>query len=146
MAKHHKHHYRKRNPFGFDKDTIITAAEGIVGGVASLALPAAFLPAQNSGFMGYGLNILSAIALKFVGNMGSKHLGDSLFAGGLVATGIRVVKDTMPSINLGAYWPSYFSVPTVSNSIGQTLTSPYPSPVPIAAKGMGRSDRFAARF
>jgi hypothetical protein len=150
MAKHHKHHYKRHgNPFGVGKDELMLAGAGVVGGVGSLALPAVILPSQNSGPVGYLLNIATAFGLKLLGNMVGKNVGDGLFVGGLVGTGIRIVKDQLPSIPMGAYWPSYFSVPTVSNSIGQVLQSPYPQPaLPVAAPGRGMSgaQRFAARF
>lgn len=149
MARHHrKHHrrHRRRNPLGFGGDEIKLAGFGIVGGVAALALPAMLLPSQNSGLIGYALNIGSAVVLKFAGNMVSKQAGDGALIGGLVATGIRIVKDNLPSIPMGAYWESYFAVPPISNSFGQTLKSPYPMPaLPAPAKTMGGS-RFAARF
>lgn len=150
--RHHKHrrHHRRRNPLGFGGDEIKLAGFGIVGGVGALALPAVLLPGQNSGVMGYALNIASAVALKFAGNMISKQAGDGFLIGGLVGTGIRIVKDQLPSIPMGAYWESYFAVPTVSNSYGQVLKSPYPMPAlpPVAAggKGMSGANRFASRF
>lgn len=148
MAKHHKHHYRKhkRNPFGIGKDELTLAATGVAGGVGALALPAIVLPSQNTGAIGYVLNAVTAVALKFVGDMVSKNVGTGLLVGGLVGTGLRIVKDNIPSIPMGAYWPSYFAVPTVSNSIGQVLQSPYPQPaLPAPAKGMA-GGRFSARF
>jgi len=152
MARHHhRHHFRRRhhNPLGISKDDLTLGASGVVGGVAALALPALLLPSQNSGVIGYVLNVAAALAAKFAGDMVSPRVGSGMLVGGLVGTGIRIVKDNIPSIPMGAYWPSYFAVPTVSNPIGQVLSSPYPMPIPAAAatgKGMGRSDRFAARF
>lgn len=153
QVKHHRHHRRhhRRNPLGFDKASLMFAGEAIIGGVGALALPAMILPAQNSGWMGYGLNVLASIALKFVGDsVASKAFGDALFAGGLVGTGLRVVKDQLPSIPLGAYWQSYFAVPTVSDQFGRVLSSPYPQPalpaVAAGGKGMSGASRFNARF
>ena len=144
--KHHRRHHRRRNPFGFAGDEIKLAGFGIVGGVGALALPALLLPSQNSGIIGYALNIGSAVVLKFAGNMLSKQAGDGALIGGLVATGIRIVKDQLPSIPMGAYWESYFAVPPISDSFGRTLKSPYPMPaLPAPAKGMGGS-RLSARF
>lgn len=144
--KHHRRHHRRRNPFGFAGDEIKLAGFGIVGGVGALALPALLLPSQNSGIIGYALNIGSAVVLKFAGNMLSKQAGDGALIGGLVATGIRIVKDQLPSIPMGAYWESYFAVPPISDSFGRTLKSPYPMPaLPAPSKGMGGS-RLSARF
>lgn len=147
---HHRHHHRRHNPFGIDRGTIKLAAWGTAGGVVAYALPAVVLPAQNTGFMGYGLNILSAIAGKIAGDaVGGKDAGDGMLIGGLVATGIRVVKDLAGSSipGMGAYWPSFFALPTTSNPYGQVLQSPYPQPaLPAAAgkAGMG-GGRFGGR-
>jgi hypothetical protein len=146
--KHHKHHFRRHNPLMPTKEDLTLAAAGVVGGVGALALPALLLPSNNTGIVGYLMNVAAAIALKFVGDMAGPKAGSGMLVGGLVGTGIRIVRDNLPSIPLGAYWPSYFPVPTVSNSIGQVLQSPYPQPVvaTVTSKGMGRSDRFAARY
>lgn len=151
MARHHhRHHFRRRsrNPLGISKDDLTLAASGVAGGVLALAIPAYVLPSQNSGVVGYVLNVAAALAAKFAGDLVSPRVGSGMLVGGLVGTGIRIVKDQIPSINMGAYWPSYFAVPTVSNPIGQTLSSPYPAAVVATTTkaGMGRSDRFAARF
>ena len=149
---HHRHHFRRRhrNPLGISKGDLTLGAAGVAGAVAALAIPAVALPGQNSGIMGYALNIGATLVGKFLGDMVSPTFGSGMLVGGLVGTGLRIVKDNLPSVpGLGAYWPSYFAVPTVSNPIGQTLSSPYPQPVVAAAatgKGMGRSDRYAARF
>jgi hypothetical protein len=158
MARRYRHHYHRhhrRNPFGVDKASLTLAAWGTAGGVVAYALPAVVLPAQNTGFMGYGLNILSAIAGKIAGDaVAGKTAGDGMLIGGLVATGIRVVRDMAGSSipGMGAYWPSFFALPTVSNPYGQVLSTPYPSPaLPAAAsgggKGMGRygGGRFGGR-
>jgi hypothetical protein len=149
MARHHhKHHYRRRrrNPLGVSGDDVTLAVTGTIGGVAALALPAMFLSSMNTGLVGYALNVASAIALKIAADMVSPKAGSGMLVGGLVGTGIRIVRDNLPSIPMGAYWPSYFSVPTVSNGIGQVLGSPYPPQV-IAAPAKGMSGgRFGARF
>ena len=149
--KHHRHHRRhhRRNPLGISSDAIKLAGFGVAGGVAALAAPAVLLPSQNSGPIGYALNVAAAVAAKFVGDMISKQAGDGFLVGGLVATGIRIVKDQLPSIPMGAYWTSYFAVPTVSDAYGRTLQSPYPQPaLPAAAAGRGMSggSNFRARF
>lgn len=152
MARHHhKHHFRRRgrNPLGISRDDLTLAASGVVGGVGALALPALFLPSQNTGIMGYGLNIAAALVAKFAGDLVSPKFGSGMLVGGLVGTGIRIVKDNLPNLpGIGAYWPSYFGVPTVSNGVGQVLSSPYPTPIPVAAatgRGM-QGARWGARF
>jgi len=141
---HHKHHSHRRNPFGIDRGTVTLAAWGTAGGVFAYALPAMVLPAQNSGIMGYALNVGSAIVGKIAGDaVAGKNAGDGMLIGGLVATGIRVVKDLAGSSipGLGAYWPSFFALPTVSNPYGQVLQSPYPAPALPAAAAAGASSR-----
>src|SRR5260370_23819813 len=99
---------------------------------------------KNSGIMGYALNLGTALALKFIlkGDM-----GDSMFVGGAVATVTRIVSDQLgtkiqglsgdPAFTMGAYWNSYFAVPTVSDPYGRVASSPYPQPaLPPPAAGM----------
>src|SRR5215469_7350005 len=80
MARHHhrRHHHRRHNPMSyrrhrhrnpfFESGEIGTIAWGAVGAVGARAIPAMVLPSKNNGLMGYGLNLASAFALKFVGN------------------------------------------------------------------------------
>lgn len=142
----HHHHRRRKNPFGVDTATIGIAAWGVAGGIGALALPAAFMPSQNTGAIGYLLNAGSAVALKFVGDMAlGKNAGDGMLVGGLITTGMRIVRDQVGSKipGLSAYWPSYFPVPTNSNPYGQTLNSPYPAPaLPPGAKAGMAGGRF----
>lgn len=152
---HHHHHHRRRNPLGIDRATIKLALWGTAGGVGAQVLPAVLLPSQNSSWIGYAMNVASALVLKMAGDATiGKDAGDGLLVGGLVGTGIRIVKDFAGSSipGLSAYWPSYFPLPTVSNPYGQVLQSPYPAPaLPAAAAGrsasMGRfaGGRFAGR-
>lgn len=144
----HRHHRRHRNPFGVSTETIGLAAWGVAGGVGALALPAAFLPSQNNGAIGYLLNAGAAVALKFVGDMAlGKNAGDGMLIGGLITTGMRIVRENVGAKipGLSAYWPSFFPVPTNSNPYGQTLNSPYPAPaLPAAAGGKAMAGgRFA---
>jgi hypothetical protein len=154
--RHHRHHYRRRNPLGIDRASITLAAWGVAGGIGSQVLPAVVLPAQNTGFMGYALKIASAVALKIAGDatMG-KNAGDGMLMGGLIATGIQIVKDNFGSQipGLGAYWQSYLpNFPAASNPYGQMATPQFaapPAPAGASGKGMsgsrfGRS-RFASR-
>lgn len=151
--KYHVRHHR-RNPFGLSGSDGSRILWGSVGYVAARAVPAMALPSKNSGIMGYALNIATAFALKFLlkGDM-----GDSMFVGGAVATVTRVVSDQLgtkiqglsgdPAFTMGAYWNSYFAVPTVSDPYGRTPGSPYPQPaLPPAAAGMsGYSGAAGAR-
>jgi hypothetical protein len=150
-VKHRHHHHRRGNPLGINGGVIKDAIWGVGGGIGALALPAAFLPSQNSGAIGYLLNIGSAVALKFVVDMVDKGSSDAVLKGGLVATGLRIAKDNASMIpglsGLGAYWTSYLpNLPTQSNPYGQM-----PNPAPqIAAPAAGAKamsgSRFGSRF
>lgn len=122
----HKHKFRRRNPH---KD--LRAAAGLlpgalVGAVASRAVPQMFFSGVNTGSMGYLANA-GVTALLYAVLPG--EFGSGALLGGLVALGMRITNDLMPGMGLGAYWPSMFAVPTVSNAIGQTISSPYPARV-----------------
>src|SRR5690348_10049690 len=146
---HRRHHHRRhRNPFGFNRASLETALWGVGGGIGSLAIPTMVLPAQNTGLMGYALNAASAAALKFVGDMVSDKAGEGLFIGGLVATGLRIVKDNLHSIpglsGLGAYWQSYLpNLPAQSNPYGQM---PNPNPPAVVATAGGAKAMSGGRF
>jgi hypothetical protein len=146
--KYHVHHHRRRrrNPFGLSLtgDDTSRILWGSVGFVAARAVPAMALPSKNSGILGYALNLGTALALKLV--VGGA-MGDSMFVGGAVATVSRIVSDNLgtriqglsgdPAFTMGAYWNSYFAVPTVSDPYGRVAASPYPQPaLPPAAAGM----------
>lgn len=144
--KYHVKHRRRSNPLGFTGQDGSRILWGSVGYVAARAVPAMVLPAKNSGLIGYGMNLAVAFAMKFLlrGDM-----GDSLFVGGAVATATRVISDQLgtkiqglsgdPAFTMGAYWQSYFAVPTVSDPYGRVSGSPYPAPAlppPAAGGGM----------
>lgn len=150
---HVKHHHRRRNPFGFSQADGSRILWGSVGYVAARAVPAMVLPSKNTGIMGYALNLATAFAMKF---LLSGDMGDSLFVGGTVATVTRVVSDQLgtkiqglsgdPSFTMGAYWQSYFAVPTVSDPYGRVAASPYPAPaLPVAAGMNGYAGAAGAR-
>ena len=161
LAHRHKHHRRsRRNPLGLASGDMTRILWGSAGYVAARAVTAMALPSQNTGIMGYALNAATALALKLVI---PGQTGDDLFVGGAIATVSRIVSDNLgakiqglsgdPTFTLGAYWQSYFAVPTVSDPYGRTAGSPYPQPVLAAppAKGMsgpgpraGAPSRFAA--
>jgi len=161
LAKKHKYHHRRRNPFGMQAGDMTRVLWGSVGYIAARAFPAMALPNQNTGIMGYALNAATAILMKMVI---PGQTGDDFFVGGAVATVTRIVSDNLgakiqglsgdPTFTLGAYWQSYFAVPTVSDPYGRTAASPYPQPILApapAAKGMsgpagrgGAPTRFSA--
>lgn len=148
---------RRHNPFGISGGEIVkTAAWAIAGGVATRALPQMFLSQYNTGLMGYGMNLLTAGALSWVGDkfMGA-NAGRGILIGGLVMLGGRIISDYFgkdvvsfgegllgaygdPSFDLGLYEPNQFVVPTVSSGPFQKTdySGMLPAPVSIAsAKG-----------
>jgi hypothetical protein len=144
MARHRHHHRRRRNPLGVSTGEVGSILWTAGGYVAARAVPAMALPAQNTGIMGYALNAATALAMKL---LIPGQTGSDLFVGGAVATVTRIISDNLgakiqglsgdPTFTLGAYWQSYFAVPTVSDPYGRTAGSPYPAPMLApAAKGM----------
>jgi hypothetical protein len=154
-VRHHRHH-RHRNPFGVSTGAVSQILWTSAGFVAARALPAMVLSGQNSGWMGYVLNLGTAFLMKMFVPGGT---GEDLFIGGVVATVSRVVSDQLgtqikglsgdPAFTLGAYWNSYFAVPTVSDPYGRVAASPYPQPaMPAIAtmKGAGSRAGNQSRF
>lgn len=128
----HRHKFRRRNPQrnpgrrGEMGAVLITGAGATVGAVASRIIPQLLFSDVNTGVLGYAGNLGITALLYFFLPPGEFAAG--VVAGGIAATAMRVLNDTaMPGMGLGAYWPSLFAVPTVSNAIGQTLSSPYPA-------------------
>lgn len=151
-VRHHRHR-RHRNPFGVSGGAVSQILWTSAGFVAARALPAMVLSGQNSGWMGYALNLGTAFLMKmFVPG----STGEDLFIGGVVATVSRVVSDQLgtqikglsgdPAFTLGAYWNSYFAVPTVSDPYGRVAASPYPAPaLPAVATMKGYSGAAGSR-
>jgi hypothetical protein len=144
MAKkyHVRHH---RNPLGVSGGDIGEIAWVSLGYVAGRAAPAMILPNQNSGLVGYAMNAAVGVILKMV--IGGS-VGHALMVGGIAAAVTRAVSDNFgaqikglagdPTYTLGAYWTSYYAVPTNSDPYGRTAGSPYPQPAlpaPTTMKG-----------
>lgn len=167
MRHHHKkyhvrHHHR--NPLGVSGSDLGEIAWVSAGYVAGRAIPAMFLANMNTGILGYALNAGVGVALKMV--VGG-NVGHALMIGGIASGVTRLVSDQLgakiqglsgdPAFTLGAYWQSFFAVPTVSDPYGRVANSPYPAPAlpPATVKGyMGAAgaraattfNRFAGRF
>ncbi len=162
--KYHVHHHR-RNPLGISGADFGEIAYVSAGYVAGRAVPAMLLSGYNTGMVGYLLNVGTGIALKMV--VGGS-MGHALMVGGIASGITRFVSDQFganikglsgdPAFTLGAYWNSFFAVPTVSDPYGRVSASPYPQPViaaPATVKGYvgpagGRQqttfNRFSGRF
>jgi len=144
FVAHRKYHVRRRhrNPFGVSGGVMSQVLWTSAGFVGARALPAMVLSSQNNGWIGYALNLGTAFLMKMFVPGGT---GEDLFIGGVVATVSRIVSDNLgaqikglsgdPGFTLGAYWQSYFAVPTVSDPYGRVAASPYPMPAMAAAVG-----------
>ena len=131
-VKHHRHH---RNPFGVSGNDVADIAWVSVGYVAGRAIPAMLLSGMNTGIVGYLLNAAVGVAGKLI--IGGE-VGHDLMVGGVASAITRAVSDNLgakiqglsgdPTFTLGAYWTSYFAVPTVSDPYGRVAASPYPQP------------------
>lgn len=84
----------RRNPFGLDSSVVKTAAWAVAGGVGTRSLPEMILPAQNTGFTGYALNVAAAVVLSMLGNrfIGGEA-GKGILIGGIAGTGMRIVEE-----------------------------------------------------
>lgn len=143
----HRYHvrHRRRNPLGIGGNDITDIAWVSAGYVAGRAVPAMLLSSYNTGIVGYLLNAGVGVAAKFV--VGGS-VGHDMMVGAVASAITRAVSDNFganikglsgdPAFTLGAYWTSYFAVPTVSDPYGRVAASPYPAPaLPPAAAGGG---------
>lgn len=155
---------RASNPFGLPGGDILkTAAWAIAGGVATRALPQMFLSQYNTGLMGYGMNLLTAAGLAWVGErfMG-QNASRGILIGGLVMLGGRVISDYFgkdvvtfgggllgaygdPSFDLGLYEPNQFVVPTVSDGPMQLTDYSKMLPQPVAVVNAAASKAAVTR-
>lgn len=129
MARRRKGRSRggRRNPFGIDSETTKLAGYAIAGGIVARSAPEMLLPSQNSGFMGYGLNLVTTIgAAMLAGKFFGPTAAKGVTIGGLVATGGRIVEEQFgkrlvefaplglgndPGYNLGEIGPASFPLP-----------------------------------
>jgi hypothetical protein len=125
----HKHKFHRRNPTKGGLLDALYMTIGVTGGaVVSAGAPAIIASSLNTGVVGYAMN--AAVAIGGYMLLGTKNpLASDFLAGGIAVMMLRIINDAAGISMLSAYWPSQFAVPTVSNSIGQTLQSPYPARV-----------------
>lgn len=160
----HRHHHRRRNPFGLSGGVVKEAAFVAAGAVGAAALPGMVAPSFSTGWTGVLASAAASIAMGFVGKMVGDHSGDAL-KGGLAITVLKALKQAgINTPGLGLYAPSWFGIPTASsqylqaangnmpgfNRGGGTILFPGPSgPVAVpAAAGQGRLGyhRFRSRY
>lgn len=124
----HRHRFQRRNPHrkGDLFGVVIAGAGATVGAVASRIVPQMLGAELNTGALGYAANF--GVGAILYALLPPSEFSTGAVAGAVAATFMRILNDNvMPGYGLGAYWPSAFAVPTVSNSIGQVLSSPYPA-------------------
>jgi hypothetical protein len=146
-------HHRRRNPAGLGdlKALTVSAAAAIAGGVLTRSIPETLLPSQNTGVMGYALNIAAAFGLGMLGGkFFGEDVGSAIVLGGFVMTAGRVIDDYTPYKGLvefgkfpglsgdrkyslsGDYVNQNFTVP-YSSLPGGRAPAPCPSPALLPA-------------
>jgi hypothetical protein len=127
----HKHTFHRRNPsVKGDLGTIAIVSVGSIAGAAgSRIVPYLLGSTVDVGAVGYLMNLATTFGLWWLAR-GIPNIAMGIAIGGVTSTAIRAINDNiLPNSGLGAYWPSFFAVPTVSNPVGQVLQSPYPARV-----------------
>jgi hypothetical protein len=165
MARRKYHVRHRRNPLGVSGGDLTDIVWVSAGYVAGRAIPAMLLSSYNSGLVGYALNAGVGIVAKMLVPGSSGH---GLMVGAIASAITRAVSDNLganikglsgdPAFTLGAYWTSYFAVPTVSDPYGRVAASPYPQPAlpppattkgyagAAGARGVSMGNRFGGRF
>lgn len=169
---------RHRNPSsvaGVRLDPVAIATMGIAGtagAIGTRSLTQLVLQEKNTGWMGYGANLLTAVLLGFgVKKLtGKGNIAAAVFTGSLVGIGLRIWSEQVSKTSaaalsglgdvdfsdngLGAYVDTTFPVPTISvpGANGYLTVAPNPaggsSPAPAApAAGANAVPvRYASRF
>jgi len=138
MAKHRRHHHRRRNPMGVSsglvKDVAFNAA-----GLAAANFGASFL--GQSGWLNVGATLAAAIAASFAGKaVVGAPAAEEILKGGILAALIAATKQAGVSIpGLSSYVPNYFSAPTASNAYGVATPATIMLPAPSGKGGSGMS-------
>lgn len=144
---HHRarrHHRRRRqNPMGVNfRDTGGQLLWGTGGAVVTLAVPG-FLPQFNTGWMGIGMNAVTAfLGGTLVGKMAGQKAGQDFLVGGVIATGLRIFNKFFgPTLlsdlgtgggNMGFYLQNSFPLPTAGTG-PFLLNDGYSASVPMAS-------------
>jgi hypothetical protein len=155
--KHSSRRRHRRNPSigGFAGAELIKLGLGAAGGaIGTRYLTQLALGDKNSGVMGYGANLVAAVALAWAAaKFAGRDIATGVAAGGISAVIMRLWSDKVSgssaaalsgylgdlefsSDGLGAYINSGFPLPTVSQQNGNYLTIPTVGPS-LAAAGAG---------
>jgi hypothetical protein len=115
---HHKHHYRRRNPFAAgDMNKLAVKVAGALGGaVAAATVPSMVSPSLNTGWGGVGLALAVAFGGAFLLKRMSNDLAEGVLIGGSVQAVSRAITivtgKTLLTASLGQYGPLNFTIPT----------------------------------
>lgn len=139
-----------RNPIlSVPLNELVPLTAWAVGGMAGARiLPQLLAPSYNSGWTGYGLNILTTIGLSWVGQkFAGTRAAQGLLVGGFVGTAARMLADWLGGssmlggalsgdldFDLGFYINNTFPLPTTGQ--GPFLLQPGVQGAPMAAGGV----------
>ena len=143
-------HRRRHNPLlAVPLNDLVPLTAWAVGGMAGARIiPQLLLPAYNTGYAGYGLNVAASIALSWLGSkFAGSRAAQGILVGGLVGTAARMLADFLGGssmlggalagdldMDLGFYIPNSFPLPTTGS--GPYLLQPGVTGAPSAAGGI----------
>jgi hypothetical protein len=141
---------RRHNPLlAVPMGELIPLTAWAIGGMAGTRIiPQMVLPQYNSGLGGYGLNLVAAVGLSWLGGkFAGTRAAQGLLVGGMVGLAARMLSDALGSstagawglsgdldFDLGFYIPNSFAVPTTGQ--GPYLLQPGITGSPMASGGM----------
>jgi len=146
-------HYRRRrsNPkgdFGSAKDIAVSAVAGLASAVATSQIPQMVLGTNNTGWTGYGANIVTAAVATFIaGKMAGPRAASAAMVGGAVIVLDRFLTEQVSALGpyislagvgdataarMGTIRTGYFLHPTMTDGNGNMIV---PQPVIDAATG-----------
>ena len=150
MRGHNRHYRRRHNPFlAVPMSELVPLTAWAVGGMAGARiLPQMLAPGYNTGWTGYGLNIVTTLGLSWLGGkFAGTRAAQGLLVGGFVGTAARILADWLGGtsaiggalsgdldFDLGFYIPNSFPLPTTGQ--GPYLLQPGITGAPSAAGGV----------
>ena len=121
------HHRRRRNPgaiagvFGDFSQMLVDFGGLVIGGVGSRSIPQMVAASVNTGWLGYGLNLLTAGALAWGLSKfnGTRRLAKPALFGGFAFTAARIVDEQILHVQLiqfAQFQPG--AVPMLAGDVG----------------------------
>jgi len=99
-------HRRRRNAISFGgfstNDLVWMGGAAIANGALSRAIPQMFFPAYNTGFLGYGLNVLAGALGAWALSRFNRRAGQGAWIGMVVAVGQRIISEKFGAGTLAA--------------------------------------------